>query len=90
MEADMSSVKHNLYYSEEIEEETPAEIPETDPKEGEWPTKGEIETSNSSMKYCEGPLVLSRRINTSMDSNHVFVLDVRNIAEFDSPDALMS
>eukprot|EP00957_Ditylum_brightwellii_P193146 14706791-Ditylum_brightwellii.AAC.1 len=34
MEADMISVKHMLYYSEEIEEEAFAENPETDPKEG--------------------------------------------------------
>jgi len=58
MEADMSSVERILYYSEEIEEEAPAEIPETDPKEGEWPTKGEIEISNASMRYRDGPLVL--------------------------------
>eukprot|EP00957_Ditylum_brightwellii_P049366 3745007-Ditylum_brightwellii.AAC.1 len=58
METDMSSVEHILYYSEEIEEEAPAEIPDTDPKEGEWPTKGEIEISNVSTKYCDGPLVL--------------------------------
>eukprot|EP00957_Ditylum_brightwellii_P130939 9987630-Ditylum_brightwellii.AAC.1 len=58
MEADMSSVEHILYYSEEIEEDAPAEIPETDPKEGEWPTRGEIEISNASMRNCNGPLVL--------------------------------
>eukprot|EP00957_Ditylum_brightwellii_P209258 15361001-Ditylum_brightwellii.AAC.2 len=35
-------------------------------------------------------LTIAHRINTIMDINHVLVLDDRNIADFDSPDALIS
>ena len=58
MEADMSSVERILYYSDNIEPEAPDIIPEADPEEGTWPTKGEIEFSNTSMRYRDGPLVL--------------------------------
>jgi ATP-binding cassette, subfamily C (CFTR/MRP), member 1 len=58
MEADMSSVERILYYTDNIEPEAPDEIPEKDPPQGSWPTKGEIELSNMSMRYRDGPLVL--------------------------------
>lgn len=58
VEADMSSVERILYYSHNIESEAPHEIPEKDPPAGSWPTKGEIEFRNASMRYRNGPLVL--------------------------------
>ncbi|KAG7348975.1 multidrug ABC transporter permease/ATPase [Nitzschia inconspicua] len=58
MEADMSSVERILFYTDNIEPEAPDEIPEKDPPKGTWPTKGEIDLSNASMRYRDGPLVL--------------------------------
>jgi ATP-binding cassette subfamily C (CFTR/MRP) protein 1 len=58
MEADMSSVERILYYTDHIEPEAPAEIPEKDPAQGEWPVKGEIVLSKASLRYRDGPLVL--------------------------------
>jgi len=58
LEADMSSVERILFYTENIKAEAPDAIPEKDPKEGSWPLKGEIELSNASMRYRDGPLVL--------------------------------
>jgi len=58
LEADMSSVERILYYTDNIEPEAPDFIPEKDPQSGTWPLKGEIELSNASMRYRDGPLVL--------------------------------
>jgi ATP-binding cassette subfamily C (CFTR/MRP) protein 1 len=58
LEADMSSVERILFYTDKIEPEAPDEIPEKDPEPGTWPSKGEIEFSNTSMRYRDGPLVL--------------------------------
>lgn len=58
LEADMSSVERILYYTDKIEPEAPAFIPDRDPPEGTWPTSGEIEFSGASMRYRDGPLVL--------------------------------
>mmetsp|Transcript_28549 Transcript_28549/g.67042 ORF Transcript_28549/g.67042 Transcript_28549/m.67042 type:complete len:1480 (+) Transcript_28549:1-4440(+) len=58
LEADMSSVERILYYTDNIEPEAPDVIPEKDPEPGTWPLKGEIELSNASMRYRDGPLVL--------------------------------
>jgi ABC-type multidrug transport system fused ATPase/permease subunit len=58
LEADMSSVERILYYTDNIAPEAPDIIPEKDPQEGTWPLNGEIELSNASMRYRDGPLVL--------------------------------
>lgn len=58
LEADMSSVERILYYTDNITPEAPDEIPEKDPTSGTWPLNGEIELSNASMRYRDGPLVL--------------------------------
>ena len=58
VEAEMNSVERVLFYSRNIESEAPAEILGKDPEKGAWPTKGEIEIKNASMRYREGPLVL--------------------------------
>jgi ATP-binding cassette subfamily C (CFTR/MRP) protein 1 len=58
LEADMSSVERILHYTENIEPEALDVIPEKDPASGSWPTNGEIELSNASMRYRDGPLVL--------------------------------
>eukprot|EP00934_Nitzschia_sp_Nitz4_P008776 Nitzschia sp. Nitz4//scaffold175_size95217//10753//15087//NITZ4_004718-RA/size95217-processed-gene-0.45-mRNA-1//1//CDS//3329538924//8766//frame0 len=58
LEADMSSVERILHYADKIEPEAPNRVPEKDPDEGSWPSKGEIEFSHMSMRYREGPLVL--------------------------------
>ena len=58
LEAHMSSVERILYYTDHIEPEAPSVIPEKDPEPGSWPTKGEIEFKNMSMRYRDGPLVL--------------------------------
>jgi len=54
----MSSVERILFYSNNIESEAPDEIPEKDPPSGSWPSKGEIQYQNASMRYRDGPLVL--------------------------------
>lgn len=58
IEADMNSVERVLFYSRNIESEAPSEIPGKDPERGTWPTSGEIEIRNASMRYRDGPLVL--------------------------------
>jgi ABC-type multidrug transport system fused ATPase/permease subunit len=58
VEAQMNSVERVLFYSNNIDSEAPAVIPETDPPPGSWPSKGEIELRNASMRYRDGPLVL--------------------------------
>lgn len=60
LEADMSSVERILFYTDNIEPEAPDEIPESDPAPGTWPSTGEIEFSNASMRYRDGPLVLKQ------------------------------
>ncbi|CAJ1966107.1 unnamed protein product [Cylindrotheca closterium] len=57
LEADMSSVERILFYTDKIEPEAPDET-DSDPKPGTWPSTGEIEFSNASMRYRDGPLVL--------------------------------
>lgn len=54
----MSSVERILYYSNNIDSEAPADIPEKDPAAGSWPTKGAIDFQSASMRYRDGPLVL--------------------------------
>jgi len=58
LEADMSSVERILYYTENIAPEAPDVIPEKDPQSGTWPLTGDIQFSNASMRYRDGPLVL--------------------------------
>jgi ATP-binding cassette subfamily C (CFTR/MRP) protein 1 len=58
LEANMSSVERILYYTDNITREAPAVIPDKDPEAGAWPTAGEIEFQNVSMRYRQGPLVL--------------------------------
>lgn len=58
VEAQMNSVERILFYSENIEPEAPEFVPENDPPDGTWPSKGEIEFKNASMRYRDGPLVL--------------------------------
>lgn len=54
----MNSVERILYYTDNIEPEAPERIPEIDPKGGTWPSQGEIELRNVSLRYRDGPLVL--------------------------------
>jgi len=58
IEADMTSVERILSYTEDIEHEPPEVVPDKDPEEGTWPTKGAISVNNISMRYRDGPLVL--------------------------------
>lgn len=58
VEADMNSVERVLFYSNNIAAEAPSEVPENDPPQGSWPTKGEIEIKHASMRYRDGPMVL--------------------------------
>ena len=58
LEAQMNSVERILYYTENIEPEAAELVPEKDPKEGTWPSLGDIELKNISMRYRDGPLVL--------------------------------
>jgi len=57
VEAEMNSVERVLYYSNSIETEAALET-KNDPKPTEWPTEGEIQFQNMSMRYRDGPLVL--------------------------------
>jgi ATP-binding cassette, subfamily C (CFTR/MRP), member 1 len=66
LEAHMSSVERILFYTDNIKPEAPDLIPGSDPEPGKWPTGGEIEFQNASMRYRDGPLVLknlSFRVN---------------------------
>jgi ATP-binding cassette, subfamily C (CFTR/MRP), member 1 len=58
IEADMNSVERVLFYSEKVESEAPDVVPDKDPAAGSWPSKGDIELQNASMRYRDGPLVL--------------------------------
>jgi ABC-type multidrug transport system fused ATPase/permease subunit len=58
VEADLTSVERIMYYTYNIPKEAPDAIPEADPDPEQWPSKGEIEFSNASMRYRDGPLVL--------------------------------
>ena len=58
IEAQMNSVERILYYTEKVEPESPEYIPKNDPQPGDWPTRGEIELRDASMRYRDGPLVL--------------------------------
>lgn len=60
IEAQMNSVERILYYTDSIEPEAAEFIPENDPPEGTWPSRGEIEFKNASMRYRDGPLVLKK------------------------------
>eukprot|EP00542_Grammatophora_oceanica_P015908 CAMPEP_0194036992 /NCGR_PEP_ID=MMETSP0009_2-20130614/9365_1 /TAXON_ID=210454 /ORGANISM="Grammatophora oceanica, Strain CCMP 410" /LENGTH=1435 /DNA_ID=CAMNT_0038678979 /DNA_START=134 /DNA_END=4441 /DNA_ORIENTATION=+ len=57
VEAEMNSVERVLYYSNNIDNEA-AETTEKDPDGTAWPSRGEIEFRNASMRYRDGPLVL--------------------------------
>jgi len=57
LEADMSSVERVISYTEKIEAEAPAVIEDNIPP-NTWPSKGQIEITNASMRYRDGPLVL--------------------------------
>ena len=58
IEAQMNSVERILYYTDNITPEADEFVPDKDPKEGTWPSSGEIEFKNASMRYRDGPLVL--------------------------------
>mmetsp|Transcript_7666 Transcript_7666/g.11156 ORF Transcript_7666/g.11156 Transcript_7666/m.11156 type:complete len:936 (-) Transcript_7666:149-2956(-) len=74
IEADMSSVERILFYAEKVEPEAADFVPEKDPKEGTWPTKGEIKISNASMRYRDGPLVLKNLCLTVKGGERVGVV----------------
>ena len=57
VEAEMNSVERVMYYSNNIESEAAAQT-KLDPKPSEWPSKGEIQIQNASLRYRDGPLVL--------------------------------
>jgi ABC-type multidrug transport system fused ATPase/permease subunit len=58
VETDMTSVERIVYYSKEIEQERPFEIPANKPPPC-WPAEGRIELSNVVLKYRpELPIVL--------------------------------
>jgi len=57
VEADLSSVERVLHYSNNVEHEA-ASVTKLDPPLTEWPSKGEIQIQNASMRYRDGPLVL--------------------------------
>lgn len=57
IEAQMNSVERVLYYTDNVENEPPEQLPK-DPSPTEWPDNGEIAFRNMSMRYRDGPLVL--------------------------------
>ncbi|KAG0370512.1 hypothetical protein BGZ54_006027 [Gamsiella multidivaricata] len=64
VENNMNSAERLLYYSNNLEQEPPTEIPESKPSPL-WPTQGEISFRDVSMRYRPGlPLVLN---NISFD-----------------------
>ena len=58
IEAQMNSVERVLYYSTNIETEASDVNPDADPDTNEWPSRGEIDIKNASMRYRDGPIVL--------------------------------
>merc|ERR1712071_41780 len=67
VEADLTSVERILSYTNGIEQEPPSYVPDEDPKEGTWPSKGEIDVEHISMRYRDGPLVL-KNLSFNIDS----------------------
>ncbi|KAG0025921.1 hypothetical protein BGZ81_006735 [Podila clonocystis] len=64
VENNMSSAERLMYYAENLDQEPPAEKPESEPPRS-WPEHGEIVFKNVSMRYrAELPLVLN---NVSFD-----------------------
>ena len=58
IEAQMNSVERVLFYSNNIDEEADDVKPDTDPNPNEWPSNGNIEIKDVSMRYRDGPVVL--------------------------------
>lgn len=68
VEMNMNSVERLKEYLE-IEQEPPAEVPETKPL-ASWPERGEIEVSNVSLRYApELPRVINN-VSFKVESNH--------------------
>lgn len=58
LEAQMNSVERVLFYTNQVEPEAPETVPEMDPAPDTWPTSGNIEFRDASLRYRDGPLVL--------------------------------
>lgn len=57
VEAEMNSVERVLQYTKNIDSEAEL-VTAQDPKPSEWPSRGDIQIQNASMRYRDGPLVL--------------------------------
>jgi ABC-type multidrug transport system fused ATPase/permease subunit len=59
LEAGLVSVERLSYYSEKLPKEALARVPASDPKNGEWPCKGEIEIDDLEIRYAtrEKPVI---------------------------------
>jgi len=58
IEAQMNSVERVLFYSNNIDTEADDVKPDTDPNPNEWPSNGNIDINDISMRYRDGPVVL--------------------------------
>jgi ABC-type multidrug transport system fused ATPase/permease subunit len=58
IEAQMNSVERVLFYSNNIETEAMDVNPTADPDTNEWPSRGEIDIQDASLRYRDGPIVL--------------------------------
>lgn len=58
IEADMNSVERVLHYTVNVEPEAADVVPGKDPEPEQWPSIGDINITNGSMRYRDGPLVL--------------------------------
>ncbi|KAI1320456.1 hypothetical protein EDD11_000841 [Mortierella claussenii] len=70
LENNMNSAERLLYYTENLEQEPPAQIPDRKPA-STWPNQGQISFRNVSMRYREGlPLVLNE-ISFDIQAGHM-------------------
>lgn len=68
MENNFNSVERLWYYTKEIDQEAPAQIPETAPP-ADWPSKGEISLRNVVFRYREGLPAVLHNLNLDIKGN---------------------
>ncbi|KAF9209799.1 hypothetical protein BGZ49_000986 [Haplosporangium sp. Z 27] len=70
VENNMNSAERLLYYTDNLEQEPPAEIPDCKP-ESSWPSHGHVSLRDVSMRYRDGlPLVLNN-ISFEIQAGHM-------------------
>ncbi|KAF9911176.1 hypothetical protein BX616_010647 [Lobosporangium transversale] len=70
VEGNMNSVERLLYYSETLEQEPPAEIPDRKPASS-WPSQGHISFRDVSMRYREGLPFALEKVSFDIQPGHM-------------------